>query len=63
MKGTFRIEKPDNLEASITLTMKMYEWGELKEQLRNKGPSGHLSEVITSLIDLARIKLQTDAIE
>ena len=53
MKSTFGIEKPDEVEATMTITMKIKEWRALKNQLGTDWPSWKLSSHISSVVSLA----------
>lgn len=53
MKGTFELGKPDELEATITLTAKVSEWKALKTQLEDKWPAYDLRGVLRDLIGQA----------
>lgn len=50
MKAKFRIENPDDVEATITITMKIGEWKEIKDQLARQHPSWKLASAITQTI-------------
>lgn len=50
MKTTMRVERPDEIEASITITMKVKDWRELQRQLAKDWPSWRLSSQITDLV-------------
>ncbi|GAG22865.1 unnamed protein product [marine sediment metagenome] len=50
MNGTFEIQKPGEVIATVTISMKVKEWEELKEQLEQKWPSSDLSSLITDLV-------------
>ncbi len=54
MKARFLIESPDELEATIKITMTVKEWTDLRDQLQNKWPSSRLSQAITSVVTEAR---------
>ena len=54
MKARFMIENPDNIEATIKITMTVKEWVELRDQLEHKWPSSRLSDAITSVVIEAR---------
>lgn len=46
MRGEIEVEKPDGVEVSLTLTMKLGEWKELRGQLARDYPSWVLGSVI-----------------
>lgn len=54
MKARLMIENPDEVEATIKLTMSLKQWDELRSQLDNKFPSLRLSMVITDLLSQGR---------
>jgi hypothetical protein len=54
VRARFLIENPDDLEATMKITMKLKEWIELRDQLQNAWPSSRLSGAITSVIAEAR---------
>jgi hypothetical protein len=54
MKAKFMIENPDDLEATLKLTMTIKEWGELRDQLATAWPSARLSTIITNVLFEAR---------
>lgn len=54
MRARFLIEDPDEIEATMKITMTVKEWTELRDQLAEKWPSSRLSLVITSVLSEAR---------
>jgi hypothetical protein len=54
MKARFMIENPDDIEATMKITMSIKDWVELKDQLGDKWPSSDLYSKITDLIIQAR---------
>ena len=48
------IENPQEIEATLKLTMSIKEWEDLRDQLENKWPSSRLSDYITDVITQAR---------
>lgn len=54
MKARFMVESPDEIEATMKITMTIREWTELRDQLANKWPSSRLSSFITDLVMQAR---------
>jgi len=54
MKARFMIESPDEMVATMKITMTVKEWGELRDQLESKWPSSRLSCAITSVLIEAR---------
>jgi hypothetical protein len=54
MKARFMIEAPDEIEATVKITMSVKEWTALRDQLENKWPSSRLGSAITQVISEAR---------
>lgn len=54
MKVRFMIESPQDIEATMKITMPVKEWEDLRDQLAEKWPSSRLSIAITSLLCDAR---------
>jgi len=54
MRARFLMEAPDEIEATMKITMKLKEWTELRDQLQEVWPSSRLSSAITSVIADAR---------
>lgn len=53
MRSTFSIQDPDKIVATMTLTMPLKEWKQLKEQLSRDWPSYDFSRQISDLVGLA----------
>ena len=53
MKAKLKLENPDDMIATIKLTMTIREWRELKDQLPDKYPSWKLGSIIFDVIDKA----------
>lgn len=53
VKIEYELAKPDELEAVLTIRMKVGEFKELKEQLSEKHPSWKLTSAIRELISKA----------
>jgi len=49
MKATIELENTDELEATISLTMRIRDWKALREQMSNEYPSWKLSGLINTL--------------
>lgn len=49
-----RIEKPEDVEVSLTITMTAKQWDELRSQLQDKWPSWQMSAAITGLLSQVR---------
>ena len=54
MKARFMIESPDEINATMKITMTVKEWTELRDQLDNKWPSWKLSSAISDVLSQAR---------
>lgn len=54
MRSRMCIEKPDDVEVTLTLTMKASEWCDVRDQLQNKYPSWQLSSAITDMLSKIR---------
>lgn len=54
MKARFMIEAPDEIEATMKITMSVKEWTELRDQLQSKWPSSRLQSAITDVLSQAR---------
>lgn len=50
IKGKFGIQKLNDVEATLTVTMTVGEWREILEQLSQKWPSWKFGEVILAMI-------------
>lgn len=53
MKTQFRIENPDDVQMTLTVTMPARDWKVLREQLATTYPSWKLSSAITNMVDSA----------
>ncbi len=54
MIATFKIDKPDTLEATMFMTMTVGEWRKLKKQLDDHGwPASDLGSAIFDLVQKA----------
>ncbi len=60
MKGTFELESPDKLQATITLTASVAEWRELRGKLNRGWPTSNLRDVIDDLIYQAGCSFYSD---
>ena len=62
MKGTFQIEKPDTIAATLTLTLSLGEWQTVQKQLAEKWrwPMSTLSDAITDLVSQATKHFQLE---
>ena len=54
MEGRFLAEKPQEIVFTLKITASVSEWEELRDQLIQRYPSGHLSHMITDLLAQAR---------
>jgi hypothetical protein len=50
MKATFPATDPNEISFSLTVTMPLKKWRELKAQLTDKYPSWELSRAITDMV-------------
>ena len=54
MRARFFIEAPDEIEATMKITMSVKEWTELRDQLAREWPSCRFGDAITSVLSQAR---------
>lgn len=54
MKTRLVIENPDQIEATIKITMTLKEWAEMRDQLSGKHPSWQLSAAINDVLSQGR---------
>ena len=54
MRARFMIEAPDEIQATMKITMSVKDWCELRDQLAQKWPSSRLSAAINSVLAEAR---------
>lgn len=54
MKGRMKIESPDEVEVTLTITMTAKQWCEIRDQLADKWPSWQLSSMITKTLAQVR---------
>lgn len=50
MKATFKIERPKDVEVTMSITLRLKDWMELRDQLQNVYPSWSLSSTIDTLV-------------
>lgn len=50
MKTAFRIEEPNEVSMTLTVTMTLSHWRELQSQLQSKYPSWKLSAAISEMV-------------
>lgn len=53
MTSKFTPSNPDKIEMTLSLTMSLYEWKQLKAQMSNEWPSWEIGGKIRSMIDQA----------
>ncbi|MDF0501575.1 hypothetical protein POK33_12685 [Burkholderia cenocepacia] len=53
MKSEFKIQRPDDVPMTLTMTMTLGEWKKLQEQLATTYPSWKLSTNIGEMVRLA----------
>lgn len=54
MKGEFSANNPQDIEFTLTLTMKLKDWLELKKQLTTDYPSWRVGEEISDMVMQAK---------
>lgn len=54
MKTSMRVLRPDDVEMSLTVTMRLRDWTALSEQLANEYPSWELSAQIGRAVEQVR---------
>jgi hypothetical protein len=54
MRGRFMVEKPDDIEFTLTVTMTAKHWCDLRDQLEDIWPSSRLTMMINSMLSDAR---------
>lgn len=54
MKARMKIESPDDVMVTLTITMTAKKWCELRDQLNADWPSWELSSAITNLLSNVR---------
>jgi hypothetical protein len=50
MNVKFQVEKPDDVVATLTITMTLRQWKELRDQLNQSWPSWKLAAAITDVL-------------
>lgn len=53
LEAKFKIEKPDEVVATLSITMSVKEWCELRDQLSDRYPSWRFSSAINNLVNTA----------
>lgn len=53
MKTAFKIEDPNEVSMTLTVTMTLAQWRALQSQLQSKYPSWKLSSAITEMVHQA----------
>lgn len=61
MRGSFKLSDPDKITSTLTLTMTLKEWKELRTQLTAAWPAGELSRVIGALVAASEKHFYEDA--
>lgn len=54
MIARMKIEKPDDVEVTLTVTMSAKKWCELRDQLKSEWPSWELSSAISNMLGNVR---------
>lgn len=57
MRSTFTVNKPDEVEMTLKITMPLKEWKNLKDQLCEKWPSSKLGITISNVIYKAELNV------
>ncbi len=57
MKARMTVINPDKIEATLSITMTIKDWKELRETMSNKYPAWHLRSAITDLIDKVNVAI------
>jgi hypothetical protein len=60
MKAILRINDPDSIEFTLTVTMPLREWKRLREQLKHEYPAFKLSDAISEMVKQASIYYSED---
>lgn len=63
MKARFSIEDPNEIECSLTITMSVRQWENLRNQLSREHPSWKLSAAINQVVTEAVRVYKADEIE
>lgn len=50
-RGSFHVEGVDKMDATLTFTMPVKHWKELRAQLKDSYPSWDLARAITEMVD------------
>lgn len=53
MKFIFELDRADDMEATMQITMRVHEWKKLKQKLVNEYPTWHLASAISDLLSAA----------
>lgn len=60
LKATIKIQRPEDVEVSMTLTMPLREWIELQTQLPSKYPAWRFSAAINALVSQAKAQFTVE---
>lgn len=60
LKATIKIQCPEDVEVSMTLTMPLREWIELHGQLPSKYPAWRLTAAINQLVSQAKAQFTVE---
>lgn len=63
MRARFLIESPDQVEATMKITMTVKEWTELRDQLASVWPSSRLAQAINKVLSEARKSYYADDLD
>lgn len=53
IKGKFYMDKPEEMDCTIVITMPLKDWESLREGIQDKYPSSQLKRIITDLVSAA----------
>lgn len=53
MRTVFKLQQPDTIEATMTITMPLNEWKALRTELSGRWPSSRLSDQIDVMVSKA----------
>lgn len=63
MRGAFQLKNPDAMEATLSLTMTVREWKNLRDQLPTAYPSWKLGSLIEKTVGSASLIFHEEQVE
>ena len=54
MRARMKLEKPDDVEVTLIVTMSAKKWCHIRDQLKSEWPSWELSSAISNMLDNVR---------